>query len=138
MKVGLAFVGLCGFVGVLSVCMFVSGCCFDPSHRGGKDQSAEVARLQQELNNQKYELQALARRCGVSESNINSLSATGLISEIKIKLSNSSGYYGRFLSDKDLANLKDLLADEPQLEKIIRDYDSYLKQSKGKRVLILP
>ena len=137
MKMGTTFVGLCVLGCITFAGLFVTGCCFDPSHRG-KDQSAEVARLQQELNSQKYELQALARRCGVSDSNINSLSATGLISEIKIKLGNSSGYYGRFLSDNDLAKLKDLLADEPQLEKVIRDYDSFMKQNKGKRIVVLP
>ena len=138
MKAVLVFVGLCVFAGGVFVCMFVSGCCFDPSHRGIGEQSAEVARLRQELDSQKPELRDLAKKCGVSESNIDSSSAAGLISEIKIKLDNSSGYYGRFLSDKDLALLKDLLADEPQLEKIVRDYDSYLKQNKGKSVLILP
>ena len=112
------------------------GCCRAPHN--GSDLSSEVARLQQELDNQKNELRSLARASGIPESQINSLSAIGLISEIRIKLGNSSGYYGRYLSDKDMTTLKNLLADEPQMEKIIQDYDSFIKQNKGKRIIILP
>lgn len=128
--------GLVIFGALLCCSLLFVGCCRAPHN--GSDLSSEVARLQQELDNQKNELRSLARVSGIPESQINSLSAIGLISEIRIKLGNSSGYYGRYLSDKDMTTLKNLLADEPQMEKIIQDYDSFIKQNKGKRIIILP
>ena len=128
--------GLVIFGALLCCSLLFVGCCRTPHN--GSELSSEVARLQQELDKQKKELLSLARVCGIPESQINSLSAIGLISEIRIKLGNPSGYYGRYLSDKDMTSLKNLLADEPQMEKIIQDYDSFIKQNKGKRIIILP
>ncbi len=128
--------GLVIFGALSCCCLLFVGCCRAPHNVS--ELSSEVARLRQELDNQKNELRSLARVSGIPESQINSQSAIGLISEIRIKLENSNGYYGHYLSDKDMEILKDLLADEPQMEKIIQDYDAFIKQNKGKRIITFP
>ena len=111
------------------------GCC---RAIGPTGPDPEVSRLQQELDEQKNELRSLARTCGVPEEKINSLSALGLISEVKIVLGNSTGYYGETLSNKDMELVKKYLSYEPKLEKIIRNYDSFVKQNKGRHIVVLP
>ena len=120
-------------VSILCVCVLVGGCCWNPQHKnmGGNRQSETFER-------EKAELKSLARACGIPESKINTMSPLALISELKIKMGNSEGYYGRTLSETDMNNIKALLADEPQLERTIREYNAFIQKTKGHTVIILP
>jgi|GEM_PF-6944956 len=124
---------------VFGILLFVSllfvGCC---RAIGPNGPDPEVSRLQQELDEQKNELQSLARLCGVPEQKTKSLSSLGLISEVKIVLGNSTGYYGETLSDKDMDFLKKFLVEDPKIEKIIRNYDAFVKRNKGRHIVVLP
>lgn len=126
----------CFFVTVclLAVCVLVGGCCWDPQHKNITPGRGSTESFERE----KAELKALARTCGIPESKINSMTSLALISEIKIKLGNSEGYYGKTLSDADMSSIKALLADEPQLERTVREYDAFVKKAKGRTVIILP
>ena len=125
---------------VFGILLFVSllfvGCC--QAIGPGRGPDPEVSRLQQELDEQKNELRSLARICGVPEEKTKSLSSLGLISEVKIVLGNSTGYYGETLSDKDMNILTKFLVEHPQIEKTIRKYDAFVKRNKGRHIVVLP
>ena len=91
-------------VSILCACVLVGGCCWNPQHKsmGGKRQSETFER-------EKAALKSLAHACGIPESKINTMSPLALISELKIKMGNSEGYYGRTLSEADMNYIKDLL-----------------------------
>ena len=91
-----------------------------------------------DFEQEKAELRSLARRCGIPESQCNTLSALGLISAIRIKLDNSEDYYGSTFSSQELELLSNLVSDEPELMQRIRKYDDYIKKLKGHRVILLP
>ena len=124
--------GALTIVCLLSVCVLVGGCCWNPQHKnmGGSSQSETFER-------EKAELKSLARACGIPESKINTMSPLALISELKIKMGNSEGYYGRTLSEADMSKVKILLDDEPQLERTIREYNAFIQKTKGRTVIIL-
>ena len=125
---------------VFGILLFVSllfvGCC--QAIGPGRGPDPEVSRLQQELDEQKNELRSLARICGVPEEKTKSLSSLGLISEVKIVLGNSTGYYGETLSDKEMELVKKYLSYEPKLAETIRKYDAFVKRNKGRHIVVLP
>lgn len=126
----------CFFVTVclLAVCILAGGCFWDPKHKNITPGSGSTESFESE----KTELKALARTFGIPDSKINSMTSLALISEIKIKLGNSDGYYGKTLSETDIRRIEALLADEPQLERTVREYDAFVKKAKGRTVIILP
>ena len=92
----------------------------------------EVRQLKEQLDNQENDFKALAREVGISESKINSLSTSGLITEIKMRLENIK-YVGTTLSEDDLKFISDVCVDDQEVIRKIRIYDAYIKGLKSQQ-----
>lgn len=119
----------------ISLCgIFIGGCCWDPKHKSFNDKGGASSNFETE----KRELQKLARKVGVPESKIQTLSATGLIYEIRGVLDRPNNFYGETLSDEQRDALNIRISNTSKIRDIVMEYDKYLKQIKGKNVIILP
>lgn len=123
----LALILFCSTVLVLVSCSYVNG--FFNNNEHNEADLQEIRQLREELNQQKSKLQSLAMECGVSESSVESSSALGLISEIKIKLDDMI-YTGSTLTDEDMLFVKNMLSDEPRISKTVQAYDFFIKKNK--------
>ena len=119
----------------LVVCgILLGGCCMDPKHKSINEKGGSSNNFETE----KRELQTLARKVGIPESKIQTLSATGLIYEIRGVLDQPRNFYGKTLSDEQRDALNIRISNNPEMRDIIMTYHEYLKQIKGKNVIILP
>lgn len=65
------------------------------------------------------------------------ISLEGIESEIRIKLDECEQIVPKILSEDDIAFVKDMTSDEPAISKRIMDYHAFVKNLKGKRIIIL-
>ena len=122
--ISIAIISLCG--------IFIGGCCWDPKHKSFTDKGGTPSNFETE----KRELQQLARMVGVPESKIQTLSAMGLIYEIRGILDRPNNFYGKTLSDEQRNALNIRISNTSEIRDIVMEYDKYLKQIKGKNVII--
>lgn len=131
MKKFLTTIGLLFIVGVAAAIAF--GCCNNQqavnNWKNIVNSGEETRQLKEQLENQENELRILAREAGISESKINSMSTSGLITEIRIRLSDSQ-YVGTTLSEDELNYISDVCVDDQDVIKKIKNYDNFIKRTK--------
>lgn len=84
------------------------------------------------------ELRKLANMLGISEEKASMLSMDGLISEIKIKIEDSTKYHGKILSEEDFKILRINLSDDPKILETVKEYNSFINKLNGKKFIVLP
>ena len=84
------------------------------------------------------ELRKLANMLGISEEKTSALSMEGLISEMKIKVDDSTKYHGKILSDEEFKILSINLSDDPKILEIVKEYNIFINKINGKKIIVLP
>ena len=84
------------------------------------------------------ELRKLANILGISEEKASMLSMDGLVSEMKIKIDDSTKYYGKILSEEEIKILSINLSDDPKILETVKEYNIFIKKLNGKKFIIIP
>lgn len=85
------------------------------------------------------ELRELAIMLGISEEKTSTLSMDGLVSEMKIKLDESTiKYSGKNLSEEDMRVVGIDLSDDPALLETVKEYNNFIRKLNGKKIIVLP
>lgn len=100
---------------------------------------SELSRAQEEvkrLRDAQFALEEIARMLNVTFSTDPSISS--LKTDICKKLQNSHYLPSNRLAKEQLQLIKDLLADEPGILRIIQKYHDFIKKLEGKKIIVLP
>ena len=84
------------------------------------------------------ELRQLANSLGIPEEKTSTLSMEGLVSEIKIKLDETTKYHGKVLSEEEMKVLSINLSDDPTILNTVKEYNSFVRKLNGKKIIVLP
>lgn len=84
------------------------------------------------------ELRQLANSLGIPEERTSTLSMNGLVSEIKIKLDETTKYHGKVLSEEEMKVLSINLSDDPAILNTVKEYNSFVRKLNGKKIIVLP
>ena len=84
------------------------------------------------------ELRKLANMLGISEEKTSMLSMDGLISEMKIKIDDSTKYHGKILSEEEIKILNINLTDDPKILETVKEYNIFINKLNGKKFIVLP
>jgi hypothetical protein len=84
------------------------------------------------------ELRQLANSLGIPEEKTSTLSMEGLVSEIKIKLDETTKYHGKVLSEEEMKVLSINLSDDPAILNTVKEYNSFVRKLNGKKIIVLP
>lgn len=84
------------------------------------------------------ELRQVANSLGIPEEKTSALSMNGLVSEIKIKLDETTKYHGNVLSEEEMKVLGVCLCKEPAILNTVKEYNSFVLKLNGKKIIVLP
>ena len=84
------------------------------------------------------ELRQLANSLGIPEERTSTLSMNGLVSEIKIKLDETTKYHGKVLSEEEMKVLSINLSDDPAIFNTVKEYNNFVRKLNGKKIIVLP
>lgn len=84
------------------------------------------------------ELRQLANSLGIPEERTSTLSMNGLVSEIKIKLDETTKYHGKVLSEEEMKVLSINLSDDPAILNTVKEYNNFVRKLNGKKIIVLP
>ena len=99
----------------------------------------KLAATQQELTNTQEQIKKLAAKVGLPSNKIEQSSTLELLTDIEIALRNDDNYYfGKELSEYEIKLLSDYLASDQKTLETIKKYHQYIKNIRGKRVIVLP
>lgn len=84
------------------------------------------------------ELRQVAKSLGIPEEKTSALSMDGLVSEIKIKLDETTKYHGKVLSEEEMKVLSINLSDDPAILNTVKEYNSFVRKLNGKKIIVLP
>ena len=88
----------------------------------------ENAQLMEKIKEQDDAMRTIAKIYKIPNSKYDTMSLSGLVSEIKSQ-NDANKYPGtNLLSENDLSFIEDVCVDEPRIIRIIRSYDMFIKQ----------
>lgn len=133
-------------VGCLSVMLllsiglnvFLPGCNSKTFHDNDWDRQPSIVSKNPGAYADFSELRQLANSLGIPEEKTSTLSMEGLVSEIKIKLDETTKYHGKVLSEEELKVLSINLSDDPAILNTVKEYNSFVRKLNGKKIIVLP
>ncbi len=112
-----------------SILLFMSCCSESPLiiEKPGPDYSHEI-----------NQLRLVVEKLGLSESQASQMNLNELVTEIKVKMNDYVYYSGESLSDADNKRIELIMFGETHLIKIVNDYNQFIQNIKGKKIIVLP
>lgn len=93
---------------------------------------------QEELKTIRAKVQDIARRLNIPEGQVDRASTQELLADISSVLLDSGTCPGRCLDEAELKKISAYFYNQPQLLKKIKEQNSYIREIKGRRVILLP
>ena len=83
------------------------------------------------------ELRFIAMKLGVAHESVDRMDSEQLLTEIKVKMNESIGFYANTLSAEEFKIVEDLLYGEEKIIGIIKKQNEFCQQIQGRDIIIL-
>lgn len=118
--------------------VFLFGCKIRTFHDNDWDRQPNNASANSRGYTDFSELRQVANSLGIPEEKSSTLSIEGLVSEIRIKLDETTKYHGKVLSEEEMKVLSICLSDDLEILKTVKEYNNFVRKLNNKKIIVLP